>query len=116
MEDLKNVIASAVDKVDKTDNLIKFFQDQNEKARQHELQLFKMLAELQNASQPPTIMQQNQIQGFPPRNLLPNNVQASSFQPMEMPSQAPTTSQGYGRNMPRCNTFEYQESPYEEGW
>ena len=61
-------------------------------------------------------MQQNQIHGFPPRNILPNNAHASPFQPMGMPSQAPTTSQEYGRNMQRCNTYENQESPYEEGW
>ncbi len=116
MTDLKNVIALAVEKADKTDNLIKFFQEENEKSRQNELQLFNMLANLQNASQPPTIMQQNQIHGFPPRNILPNNAHASPFQPMGMPSQVPTTSQEYGRNMQRCNTYENQESPYEEGW
>eukprot|EP00794_Sanderia_malayensis_P014832 gene14832-16372_t len=63
----------AMEKIDKTDNLIQYFQQQNERAKQHDLQLFKMLTAantpqaltMQHTHQPLT-MQHNVMQGFSP--------------------------------------------------
>ena len=43
MKELKNVGVPAIEECDKTDNLIKYFREENEQARQHELQLLQML-------------------------------------------------------------------------
>eukprot|EP00794_Sanderia_malayensis_P014834 gene14834-16373_t len=76
IEELKTVVVSAMERIDKTDNLIQYFQQENERARQHDLQLFKMLTAA-NTPQPltmqhtylPLTMQHNVMQGFsPPRS------------------------------------------------
>ena len=47
MEDLRNVVASAMEKLDKTDKRIAYIQEENERAGQLALKILQMLAPLQ---------------------------------------------------------------------
>ncbi len=121
MEELKTVVVSAMEKIDKTDNLIQYFQQENERARQHELQLFQMLTAantpqpltMQHTHQPLTMQHNVMQQGFPPPSSS-SNVQSPAFQPMEMPPEPSRNFEGYMKIIESLNTFDHQETPYKK--